>query len=56
MARETREERALNGEHEYRVPFDVLTDKLAELLELGLNDMLACWNDAQRSELDPEEA
>lgn len=44
--------KALNEQHGYRVSVDTLTDKLAELLEFGLNDMLTCWNDAQRNELD----
>ena len=44
--------KVLKEHRDYRVPLDVLTDKLAELLEFGLNDMLACWNEVQRGELD----
>ena len=44
--------KVLKEHRDYRVPLDVLTDKLAELIELGLNDMLSCWNEVQRGELD----
>lgn len=44
--------RNLKGEHDYRVPVDLLTDKLADLLERGLNDAVASWSDIQRTELD----
>jgi len=44
--------RVLKEHRDYRVPLDVLTDKLAELLVSGLNDKLSCWNEMQRGELD----
>ena len=43
--------RYLSGEHEYRVSVDVLTDKLAELLEKGLTGKVNNWNDTNRDEL-----
>jgi hypothetical protein len=42
----------LKEHHQYSAPLDILTGKLAKLLECGLNDMLACWNEEQRKELD----
>lgn len=42
----------LSGEHDYKVSGDVLTDKLAEVLERGLNDLVGNWNETQRAELD----
>jgi hypothetical protein len=41
----------LTGEHEYRVSVDVLTDKLAELVEQGLSGLVGNWNDTNRDEL-----
>lgn len=42
--------RSIRGEHEYRANVEVLTDKVYRLLELGLNDAIAGWNDAKQAE------
>ncbi|HAR41986.1 MAG TPA: hypothetical protein DCS07_05040 [Bdellovibrionales bacterium] len=44
--------KVLNGEHDYRASVDLLTDKLSELLEQGLNDLVGTWNETQKAELD----
>jgi hypothetical protein len=41
----------IRGEHEYRANLDILTDKLAALVEHGLNDQMPDWNEAKQSEI-----
>jgi hypothetical protein len=41
----------LKEHRQYSAPLDILTGKLVELLERGLDDMLACWNEEQRKKL-----
>lgn len=42
--------RSIHGEHEFRANHEVLTDKVYWLLEQGLNDSIAGWNDAKAAE------
>lgn len=37
--------RSIRGEHEYRANMEILTDRLYWLLENGLNDVIAGWNE-----------
>jgi hypothetical protein len=37
----------VKGEHEYKASHDVLTDKVYDLLRLGLNDAIKGWNEAK---------
>lgn len=43
--------RAIRGEHEYKANLEVLTDKIVDLLENGLDDSVAGWNDTKKLEL-----
>jgi hypothetical protein len=42
--------RTIRGEHEYKANTEILTDRVYNLLELGLNDAIAGWNDNKRAE------
>lgn len=44
--------KVLNGEHDYKASVDLLTDKLADLLEMGLNETSSSWNDTAKAELE----
>nr|AGU11994.1 hypothetical protein [uncultured organism] len=37
--------RSIRGQHDYKANIEVLTDKVYELLEKGLNDAILGWND-----------
>lgn len=41
----------IKGEHEMRANLDTLTDKLAELIENGLDDQVSDWNEAKSADL-----
>lgn len=42
--------KSIKGEHEYKACHEVLTDKLFRLLENGLDDSIAGWNEAKALE------
>lgn len=42
--------RSIRGEHEYKANHEILTDKLFQLLEEGLNDAIPGWNEAKHVE------
>lgn len=42
--------RYVRGEHEYKANVEVLTDKVYSLLERGLNDAVAGWNESKAAE------
>lgn len=43
--------RSIRGEHDYKANPEVLTDKVYSLLELGLNDAIAGWNETKVAEM-----
>lgn len=42
--------KTIRGEHEYRANVEVLTDKIYQLLEKGLDDSIPEWNEAKQVE------
>jgi hypothetical protein len=42
--------KSIRGEHEYKANMEILTDKIYFLLEQGLNDAIAGWNDNMAAE------
>ena len=42
----------VKGEHEYKAGHDVLTDKVYDLLRLGLNESIKGWNEAKAAEFE----
>lgn len=42
--------KSIRGEHEFKANLEVLTDKVFRLLENGLDDSIAGWNDAKAAE------
>lgn len=42
--------KTIRGEHEYRANHEVLTDRIYWLLEQGLNDAIAGWNESKDAE------
>jgi hypothetical protein len=42
--------KSIRGEHEFKANLEVLTDKVYNLLENGLDDCIAGWNDAKAAE------
>jgi len=43
--------RSIRGEHEFKVSLEILSDKVYNLLELGLNEAISGWNEAKAVEL-----
>jgi hypothetical protein len=41
----------IRGEHDYKANTEVLFDKIADLIEKGLDDAAGDWNDAKKAEL-----
>lgn len=44
--------RYVKGEHEFKASHDILTDKVYDLIRLGLNDAITGWNEAKSSEFE----
>lgn len=42
----------VKGEHEYKASHELLTDKVYDLLRLGLNDAINGWNEAKAAEFE----
>ena len=43
--------RVIRGEHEYKANQEILFDKVAQLIESGLDDSVQGWNDVKKAEL-----
>jgi hypothetical protein len=43
--------KSINGEHEFNANAEILTDRVFEVLEVGLNDAMTDWNEAKANEL-----
>lgn len=42
----------VKGEHEFKASHDVLTDKVYDLIRLGLNDAITGWNEAKAADFE----
>jgi hypothetical protein len=43
--------KSIKGEHEFTANAEILTDRVFEILQIGLNDAMADWNEAKANEL-----